>query len=579
MNITLDLRTSLSQRLTPQQIQYLKLLQLPLVQFEQYITEELEQNPMLEDPNSPVDDIFSDDDDDFIPSLTSTQEVQPVVSETDVVDDVTDSVFTESPIDDFIVSEDEKDPFEIYDMVWQDDVGSEPHSSDNFDDEERTPFQIKDNVTFEEDLISQLNLLDLTEEELMIGERIIGDLDSDGYFRRELQDVIDELNSEIARMNTLAQGKHYIEMHQQNGKQHSNPAKYYELTPESRRLLESALNLTNEDGQQTNIQNFPKADEIKIYKSIDIETGERVLTIIQGLEPPGVASRNIQECLVAQTKHKESSPERDLALNVLTKCYEPFIRKHYKQIIKDLNISEDELRNAIEFIKRLNPKPGGGDNQPEMNSVIPDFMINRDEESDELMIGLNDSRIPQIKLNNLYDKLKKTAKLKKFNKDTKKWLKDKHEDAKFLMQAIIQRKNTMLKVMTAIAHKQKAFFYEGSSAMKPLRYKDVAEESGMDISTVCRIVNGKYVQTEYGTYELKHFFSEALPTEDGEDVSNKVIKDELKDIIDAENKSKPYSDEELSKLLGDKGYQVARRTVAKYREQMRIPVARLRVEI
>jgi RNA polymerase sigma-54 factor len=187
--------------------------------------------------------------------------------------------------------------------------------------------------------------------------------------------------------------------------------------------------------------------------------------------------------------------------------------------------------------------------------------------------------MPSLQLNKAYESLKKEAKAKKFNKETKNWIRSKHEDAKFLIQAIRQRKNTMLKVMTAIAYKQKDFFDVGSQGLKPLIYKDIAEDTGLDISTVCRIVNGKYVQTRYGTYELKYYFSESLPTDDGEDVSTTVIKQEMKKMIDNEPKDKPLSDDKLSKLLKENGYNVARRTVAKYREQMKIPVARLRRDL
>ncbi len=255
------------------------------------------------------------------------------------------------------------------------------------------------------------------------------------------------------------------------------------------------------------------------------------------------------------------------------------MKKHYHQIIKDLGISHDELKNALDFIRRLNPKPGIGDFHTETNTIIPDFIITKDYETNELKIIVNDSHIPPIKMSSAYEKLKKELQYKNSNKETKEWIRNKYEDAKFMIQAIQQRRRTMLKVMTAIGYLQKEFFYEGVSALKPLIYKDIANQTGLDISTICRIVNGKYVQTEFGTFELKFFFSESLPTDDGDEVAAKVVKEIIKDIIDNEPKNKPYSDDKITKMLKERGYKVARRTVAKYRDQLKIPVARLRKEL
>ncbi len=577
MNNTINMTTSLSQRLTPQQIQYLKLLQLPVIQFEMYVKEEIEQNPMLDDPNNPNDiDIFNDDDDEIIPVESNVTEPVSIVYG-DREDDEISSILTD---DDVLPKEDIRDPFEEYAELWQDVFeGNDNTQDDYYSEDERPQMQIRHQASFEDDLLSQLNLTQLDKEEKMLGERIIGDLDADGYFRRDLQEVLDETNSEIAYMNTMVQGKLYLERHEKNGKSYSNPAKFYALNDESKAILEKASVLTRNEFLIENTVSTNSNNGYTLLRSLTIEDAEKVLRIIQGFEPAGVAARNLRECLLNQIKVKAHSPQRDLAHTILRECFDSYQNKHYQKIMKELKISEEEIRSANDFIKKLNPKPGGGDNVHEINTVVPDFIITKDGETQELIIAINDSRIPQIKLNSLYDKIKKSAKLKKTDKDAKKWLKTKYEDAKFLLQAIAQRKNTMLKVMGAIAEKQKNFFYEGSSALKPLKYKDIADLSGLDISTVCRIVNGKYVQTEFGTLELKYFFSEALPTDDGEDVSNRVIKEELKSLIDNENKSKPFSDEELSKFLGEKGYQVARRTVSKYREQMGIPVARLRVEI
>jgi RNA polymerase sigma-54 factor len=314
-----------------------------------------------------------------------------------------------------------------------------------------------------------------------------------------------------------------------------------------------------------------------LLKEITIGDSERVLKRIQHLDPPGLGSRTVQECLIVQLQaESERNPYQDLALEILNKSYDAFSKKHYPVIMKNHNIDEEELRWALEEIRSLNPKPGGLDYQSEMNTVIPDFVISTEDDEEELMISVNDSRVPQLKLSKAYEAMRKEAKNRNVNKETRDWLRGKREDAKFLMQALKQRKNTMLKVMTAIAHFQKNFFYEGPDGLRPLIYKDVAEKTGLDISTVCRIVNGKYVLTPFGTFELKFFFSESLPSEEGEEVSTRIIKNKLKDIIGQENKSKPYSDEKLAKLLKEEGFLVARRTVAKYREQMNILPARMR---
>jgi RNA polymerase sigma-54 factor len=302
--------------------------------------------------------------------------------------------------------------------------------------------------------------------------------------------------------------------------------------------------------------------------------------MIKLLDPPGVGSRNMQECLVAQLETLQHLNEVQYkALDILKNSFEPFTKKHFEVLMNKHNLDKDELREILEIIKKLNPKPGRGNSVSEMNTVIPDFLVELDKENNELMISLNDNKMPSLKVSKAYEILKKSGKIKNFNKETKEWLRQKNEDAKFIIQAIQQRKITMMKVMTAIAQLQRDFFIEGKSALKPLIYKDVADDTNIDISTVCRIVNNKYVLTQFGTYELKFFFSESLPSIDGEDISTTVIKDSLKDLIDSEPKNNPHSDEHLAQLLKDMGFNVARRTVAKYREQLKIPVARLRKEL
>lgn len=560
MKLSLNIKTSLSQTLTPQQIQYLKLLQLPLVQLEQQVRQEIEVNPMLEefDDNEPLAD------------PDNLLEINQNHSDDNSFD--VDKTPSEKVIDD------EGDPFEFYKLLWQDGSGFKQRNYAAEDDDNES-YQIKDYESFVQNLIQQLGLLYLSNEENLAGISIVGNIDEDGYLRRDLGDILNEVNSQIAEHNFNIQQEQYMEEQEMTGSYDSNPAKQYALSSTSSEILGRIQNEEYSDSPY----NYPSSNgnsSGNILKPLSMDQMEKVLKEIQHLDPPGIGSRNVQECLLAQLKSEPGLNEaQKLAIDVLTKTYDPFIKKHYQVITKQLSINDEELREAIDEIRRLNPKPGGNDYQHETNTVIPDFSIYREDESDELIIKVNDSRMPTLRLNQAYAKLKKEAKYRKFNKDTREWIRNKYEDAKFLIQAIRQRKSTMLKVMTSIAGRQRDFFDLGNDGLKPLIYKDIAEDTGLDISTVCRIVNGKYVQTPFGTYELKYFFSEALPSEDGEEVSTRIIKQKLKDIIDEESKNKPLSDEKISKLLKENGFNVARRTVAKYREQLKIPVARLRKEL
>ena len=596
MKLSLDLRTTLTQTLTPQQIQYLKLLQLPIIQMEQQVIRELEQNPMLEelDTDAPVD--FEEGyDSDF---TRIDESIEPAAS---IEYDSDFSVKNEL--------EDAKDPFEFYKMLWHDgDSSATQTKSYSDDDEDGEYFQVKNVVTVSEEILQQLRMTNLSNEEIYLGEQIIGNVDNDGYFRREIPEIVRETNDNIAELNYQIKIKFDKEQKlKAKFGQEENPARKYAVSEEALKIMEDGKWRSDDDfeiedsesefeEEETKIDNdfisevgiqalnrIPvkrNPNELKLIKTVDIEQADKVLKLIQSLDPPGFASRNLQECLIAQCKAipKKNSVQK-LALDILEKSYDAFAMKHYHVIKRQLSVSEEKLKEAIDVIKRLNPKPGGVETETVLNTVIPDFTVFRSEENNELMINVNDSRIPVLRLNQAYEKLKKEARLKVFNKETREWIRNKYEDAKFLIQAIRQRKNTMLKVMTAIAQLQKDFFYTGPSALKPMIYKDISNESGLDISTVCRIVNGKYVQTDYGTFELKFFFSESLPNEDGEEISTTVIKQIIRDIISSESKSKPYSDDKIGKELQKKGYQIARRTVAKYREQLKIPVARLRKEL
>jgi len=595
VKIGLDLKTALTQTLTPQQIQYLKLLQMSVVEFEQYLEQEIEQNPLIENPDNPDNSILeiakeiSGDDDDFYQepsyihdSVDSNADLSPQINDfsveansNDYADDYTEY---RSQIDD------ESDPFEFHDLVWQDDSSDtiDAYNNNNNDDEDFAPFQIKDNTSFSEDLDTQFSLLPLNEEERIIGKIIIGNIDDDGYLRMTLEEVKDYVNSQIAEHNFQIQQQEFIKRNEEP-KRNINPASKFALSEETKQHLEYAEKLKSTD----DLSILSKIRENRIPEKnpdlrahVTLEQVEKVHGLIKLLDPPGVGSRNMQECLIAQIETlQEMNEVQEIAIDILKNSFEPFTKKHFDVLMNKHNLDKDDLRDVLDVIKKLNPKPGRGNSVSEMNTVIPDFTVDLDKDSNELMISLNDNKMPSLKVSKAYDILKKSGKIKNFNKETKEWLRQKNEDAKFVIQAIQQRKITMMKVMTAIAQLQKDFFIEGKSALKPLIYKDVADDTYIDISTVCRIVNNKYVLTQFGTYELKFFFSESLPSIDGEDISTTVIKDSLKDLIDSEPKNNPHSDEHLAKLLKDMGFNVARRTVAKYREQLKIPVARLRKEL
>lgn len=559
MKLALSLRTSLTQTLTPQQIQYLKLLQLPVIQLEQHVMNELEQNPMIDEVTEESQDQKNNENslnNDF--PVNGAEETKPDSDGKSAIDD-------------------QADPFEFYKMLWQDDGKYQSKGrAQNNDNRDRDFYQIKDVESPVDEIAQQYQMLDISEEEMFLGEQIIGNVDDDGYLRRPTNEIINETNSIIADVNIQAQMRYKKEMEEEAERieEGENPARQYAISDEVFAMV------NGDDSDMFDVGYAAPERKLELMNAVNEQMVEEVLLKIRSLDPPGFASRTIQECLLAQClAFPKLNAAQKLAFEILENAYDAFTMKHFHVILKQFDVTESYLKEAIEVIRRLNPKPGGLDTSAGTNTVIPDFIIERDEETNELLINVNDSRMPAIKLNQAYQKLKKEAKIKVFNKETREWIRNKYEDAKFLIQAIRQRKNTMLKVMTAIAGLQRNYFDEGQSGLKPLIYKNVSEETGLDISTICRIVNGKYVQTEFGTHELKFFFSESLPTEDGEDVSTRVIKQILKDIIADEQKNKPYSDEKIGSLLKEQGYKIARRTVAKYREQLKIPVARLRKEL
>ena len=541
---TLSTTVSLSQTLTPQQIQYLKLLQMPIQQLEQKIEEEISENPLLETveggENIEYETVGLDSE-----SQEDNFTAEPITYEETTYEPAPKNI------------DEPKDPFEFYRRLWaEDELAARKYNYDNYDDEESEPFPIRSNVSFIENMVQQLRLQPMKEEELILGEHILWNVDSDGYLRTPLEEIVDDTNEYILEKNLERERAKIPAINSEN------PATQFMIEPESKVMVEQVL---NNNGS-------------KLLAPVTLDDAERVLKIIQSLDPPGVASRDLRECLIAQTlAYPVDTPGRNEALKILTEAYEPLTKKHFQTIQKMLDLTPEQIKLALNFIKKLNPKPGGDDTAPELNSVIPDFIIEKDYETGELMVVLNESTIPALRISKTYEQMRKEAQRRK-EKEATAWLKAKYDDAKFLIQALSQRRATMLKVMTAIAQRQKDFFKYGPSALKPLIYKDISEDTGLDVATVCRIVNNKFVQTDFGTFELKYFFSESLPTDDGEEVSTKVIKQVIKEIIDNEPKDQPYSDEKIVEELKKRGYNVARRTVAKYREQMKIPVARLRKE-
>lgn len=581
MKLGLGIKASLSQTLTPQQIQYLKLLQLPVMQLEQHVRQEIEMNPMLEDEDDNFDDID-------IQLLEVQSEDKYEIDRSDLEDDYNSNTQTDDDSDyltEKLFIDDKPEPFEFQTMVMDtsDDVYNPNRSGD---DDENDSFQIKENSDLTSDILNQLSHYNLKEELQILGEQIIGNIDYDGYLRREVEDIVEETNHIISEKNFEGTYSNILDgdfNQDEIEDEFSNPAKKFILDKNSASYLSNSQNILNGNLSNNLVLSEEEQEELesKIKLTfVTIDDAENLLKIIRQLDPAGFGSRTIQECLLSQLYIKNRlNPAQKLAKEILEDYYDAFIKKHYHVITKQLEVSDDYLKEAIEEIRSLNPKPGGVDYQNETNTVIPDFQVFKNQDNAELMIEINDNRIPTLKLSKTYDNMRKEVEYKQYNKDTKDWIRQKREDAKFMIQALRQRKLTMLKVMTAIGHLQREFFDYGASAIKPMIYKDIAEHTGLDISTVCRIVNGKYVQTVFGTYELKYFFSESLASDEGEEVSTKVIKDALKTIISDEQKGKPYSDDKLSKELKKVGYNVARRTVAKYREQLNIPVARLRKEL
>lgn len=487
------------QRLSPQQIQYIKLLQLPTIALEQRIQEELEVNPVLEEADK--DDPLENGEEEWEKEEPEkSEELEPV---------------------------DQNEEIDWDEYINDSDYGSDSYNGGSYggnEDWRDLPDPYHESQL--EELEKQVSLLNFSEQQKLIAAQILGSLDHDGYFRREIEAVVDNI--------AFNQGV-----------------------------------LTNK------------------------EEVEKVRKQIQRLDPPGIASKDLRDCLLVQLElmDKEASG-RNHAIEMLREYWELFEKKHFRKLKKKLDVNDEELKAAFECITGLDPKPGASGNVVDdtQNYIEPDFEVyyqpaeedNVNRKEGDFVITLNNGNVPPLRISphykQMWDDLKKKKNRKKNNKETKNFIKNKIESAQWFIDSIRQRQNTLMNTMQTIVALQENFFKHGEG-LKPMILKDIAERVNLDISTISRVVNGKYVQTHFGVFELKYFFSEGLETENGEEVSSREVKNAVQEIVDNENKKKPLSDQSIADLLKEQGYKVARRTVSKYREKLNIPVARLRKEL
>ncbi|TDH18333.1 RNA polymerase factor sigma-54 [Segetibacter sp. 3557_3] len=494
MSLSQSLQQKLLQKLSPQQIQLMKLLQVPTANLEERIKEELEENPALE--------VSEDGHDEYDDNLKDEFESGDEEFEAEG-------------------SADEYDNLDLSEYINEgdDEVGDYKLRDENYPEaDEGKVIPIRVETSFHEMLLDQLGMMDLDERARKMAEQIVGSIDDDGYLRRELSSIADDL---AFRQNVVA-------------------------------------------------------SEIEI---------EAMIKKIQQFDPPGICARNLKECLILQLNRRlKEGKEVELALQVMEKYFDEFTKKHYEKIQRGLNLSDDQLKAVITQIIKLNPKPGGniGSVNKAESYVVPDFFIFNN--AGKLELTLNSKNAPDLRISEGYrDMIKdyeKGAKKDKRQKEAVLFIKQKIDSAKWFIDMIKQRQQTLIGTMQSIMNYQEEFFLTGDeTTLKPMILKDIAEMTGLDISTVSRVANSKFVQTEFGTYRLKFFFSESLSTDSGEEVSTREVKKILSNLIEAEDKRKPLSDEQLTDMLQEKGYNIARRTVAKYREQLNLPVARLRKQL
>jgi RNA polymerase sigma-54 factor len=482
-----QLQQKLLQKLSPQQIQLMKLIQLPTLALEQKIKEEIETNPAL-DEGSETD---QNEEDEF----DYDQDLNESSDESNDADDIN--------VDEYL-SDDEVPEYRL--------------QANNYSkDDEDSKVPITGGISFHEYLIGQLVTFSFNEQDGKIAEYLVGNIDDDGYIRRELRAIVDDL------------------------------------------------------AFTQNI--FVEEDEL-----------EKVLSKVQEMDPSGVGARNLKECLALQLERKTPTYHVRLASEIIKDHFDEFTKKHYEKLILRLDVDEEDLKLAIEEIIRLNPKPGNSSSNSsgDLQVVIPDYTISINE--GELELSLNSRNAPELNVSREYKDMletyKSTNKKNKAQKDAALFVKQKLDSAKWFIEAIRQRQQTLMITMSSIMEHQKEYFFTGDERkLRPMILKDIADEIGMDISTVSRVASNKYVSTPYGTFLIKQFFSESMKNEAGEDVSTREIKKILEDSIGEEDKQKPLTDDKLAALLKEKGYPIARRTVAKYREQLDIPVARLRKEL
>jgi RNA polymerase sigma-54 factor len=485
----LNLSQSLQQKLSPQQIQFIKLLQVPTAELENRIEEELELNPVLEEGAEEEEENYSDAEE------PTTETEEPVSAAEDI---------------------------DIKDYLRDDDYNSYKTQSegDGNDDDDDREMPVPMGTSLHETLMTQLGFLGLNEHQMIIGRQLIGSIEEDGYIRRELESI--------------------------------------------------ANDLAFSQGVDTNLEEV-----------------EGILKRIQSFDPSGIAARNLQECLLLQLDRMDDGQDVDVivAKRIIQECYDEFTKKHYEKILKKLDLDdEDYIRDAIELIVRLNPKPGGEISSGGVRNqyVIPDFILTNN--NGKLELALNSRNAPELRISRNYTEMfkayDKSDKKDKKLKEAVSFVKQKLDAAKWFIDAIRQRQHTLLRTMQAIVNFQYDYFLEGDETkLRPMILKDIAQIINMDISTVSRVASSKTIQTDFGVFPLKYFFSEGIATDSGEEVSSREVKQIIKELIQAENKKRPLSDDKLEDLLNEKGYNIARRTVAKYREQLNIPVARLRKEM
>ena len=482
----LSLQQKLLQKLSPQQIQVIKLLELPSLLLEQRIKKELEENPVLEIENEE----YGSEEDGYSNDLKSNEDH-------------------------------DNEEFSVSDYLNEEDYPSYRYNTQNSSkDDKTTDIPFSDGTSFHEYLQEQISMEMLDEHEGILAEHIIGNIDEDGYLRRELVSIVDDLEFN---------------------------------------------------------QNI-KTNENELIS---------ILRLIQGLDPPGVGARNLRECLRLQIQRRvDQKPEIKLAGQILRDAFDEFTRKHFDKIARKFGVNEETLKDAIDEILKLNPKPGSSfsNNISHGNqAIIPDFILEVDD--DELQLSLNQKNVPELNISRHYTNMLRSYQdnRKSVTRDVKEavlFVKQKIDSAKWFIDAIKQRQETLMLVMTEILMYQKEYFMEGDETkMRPMILKDIADRTGLDISTISRVSNSKYIQTHFGIYPLKFFFSESMQKDTGEEVSTREIKSILQECIGNESKRKPLNDDELTQILNDKGYAIARRTVAKYREQLDIPVARMRKEL